>query len=211
MMRRLNNPLGLSLVELLITTSIVGMIMAGIVSIDYALRTNERQQTRTSLVALRTSAAMFDITTEASQAIGDVSTQCIRVAPGITTDNTNYICIYQSPTPTGTGDDNWVCYTRRGTNLHKCQFTVSTTPNPTNCTGAATDRIVGTVTTDVYNAPDTPFVWNDRTTASFYFQITLKNRFDPTTATYAAAVAQEHLTNPKIKLTSQVTPHVCSQ
>jgi prepilin-type N-terminal cleavage/methylation domain-containing protein len=205
MLRCMGNPKGLSLVELLITTSIVGMIMAGIVSVDYAVRTSERQQSRTALVGLRTSAAMTDITKEASQAIGDATTQCIRIG-NITTDNSNYICIYQSATPTGVADDFWICYTRRGTDLHKCEFDVPTTPNPTNCTGAGTDRIISTVTTDTFDAPNTPFVFNDRTTSSFYFQITLTNRFDPTTATYAAAVAQEHLTNPKTKLTSQVTP-----
>ena len=205
----LNNPKGLSLVELLVTTSIVGMIMVGMVSIDYALRSNERQQTRTSLVSLRTSAEMFDITSAASQAIGDVATQCIQMAADMTADNTNFICIYQSPTPTGTADDKWTCYTRESTDLHKCTFVAANGPN--SCTSGlkATDKVIGTVTTDVFNAPDTPVVFNDRTNRSLYFSITLKNRYDPTLGTYAATLAQEYLTNPKTKISSQVTPLGC--
>jgi prepilin-type N-terminal cleavage/methylation domain-containing protein len=211
---------GLTLVELLITTAIVGMIMLGMVSIDYALRSNEQQQTRSALVSLRTSAAMFDIVNTASQAIGDaspaaVTPRCIRYA-NLTTDNSNYICINRdlnaTPTPGDYSDDTWTCYTREATDLHKCGFVSAN--GPASCTSgskiAGSDRVIGTVTTDVFAAPDTPILIDDNVTKDFYFQITLKNRYDPTLATYAAVVAQEFLTNPKLKMTSQVVPSGCT-
>jgi prepilin-type N-terminal cleavage/methylation domain-containing protein len=206
---------GLSLVELLVTTSIVGMIMVGMVSIDYALRSNERQQLRSSLVSLRTSAMMFDITSEASQAFGDVATQCIQINQ-ITQNNNNYICIYRdiNTTPSDASDDIWTCYTRESADLHKCTFTAAHGADDCNNGARLSDRIIGQVTADVFDPPDSPFVFNNRATLNFYFQITLKSRFDPLTpslngAEYQDVLPQEYLTNPKIKLTSQATPVGC--
>ncbi|GEM_PF-2226929 len=205
---------GLSLAELLITTTIVGVIMMGMVSVDYALRTNEQQQTRAALVSLRTSATLTDMTVNARQAYGDVATRCIQIA-NIAADNTNYICIYRdidaagvpNNTPSVYADDRWVCYTRRGTNMHKCMRTVAAGPNA--CPAATP---IGTVTTDVYAAPDTPVVTSNAATLDFNFQLTLKNRYDPTVAgaTYAAILPQEYLTNPKVKMTTSVSPQGCT-
>jgi Tfp pilus assembly protein PilE len=224
-MTRWRNLKGLSLVELLITTSIVGMIMVGMVSIDYALRTSERQQSRTALVSLRTTAEMFDITTEAAQAFGDVATRCIQRAGNMTVDTTNYICIYKDSNGNATYDapvdpvnDRWVCYSRQSTDLHKCTFRA--VDGPSNCANVArlSDRILGTVTSDVYangDAPVTPLDISSRTTLDLYFQITLKNRYDPTDpsaagAAYINTIAQEYLTNPKVKMTSRVGAIGCS-
>ena len=68
-MRQCNDN-GLTLAELLITTMVIGIIMIGMVSVDYALRFSEQEQTRTSLATLRTSAALQDIATAAAQAYG---------------------------------------------------------------------------------------------------------------------------------------------
>jgi len=212
MARQHDNQKGLSLVELLVTTTIVGMIMLGIVSVDYALRTNEQEQTRAALVSLRTSAMMFDITSTASEAVGDLNDYCIQVfgtgANGLADDNTNAICIFRDKNATSTLDDGeWTCYTRQGTDLHKCTFDLSDIA-PCSAGGWNSDRVIGTVPTDVFDDTDTMVV-NNRATLSFYFQITLKNRYDPTATDYGDAVAQEYMTNPKIRLTSQVTPAGC--
>jgi Tfp pilus assembly protein PilV len=211
---------GLSLVELLIATSIVGMIMLGMVSIDYALRANERQQTRTALIALKTSTELADITNTASQATGDIATRCIQRASNMSANNNNYICIYRdatpTPTPADTSDDTWTCYTRRGTNLHKCTFAVNVQPTPNNCANG--DPVIGTVTADVYDDGDAPVVPADLNpnNLDLYLQITLKNRYDPTFpntngAKYSATYAQDYLTNPKIKLTTRVSPQACGR
>ncbi len=219
-MYRSRNMKGLTLVELLITTSIVAMIMLGMVSIDYALRSNEQQQTRTSLVSLRTSSMMFDVTNEAAQAFGDVATRCVQIN-NILTDNSNYICFYKdangnanyNAASDGNGD-RWACFSRQSTDLHKCTFRANQGPNHCQSGLKLTDRVVGTVTADVFEAPDTPFIQNSRGNLDLYFQVTLKNRYDPTnpsaaTAEYRDTLAQEYMTNPKILMTSQVTPRGC--
>ena len=207
---------GLTLAELLITTMIIGIVMIGIVSVDYAVRSSDQQQSRTSLVSLRTSAALEDIVTTATQAFGDSATRCIQMG-NLTTDNTNYICVYRdSGSPAVYSDDSWQCYTRRSTDVHKC--TRSLASDKGAC--AAADPVIGTVTIDTFDAPDTPvFV---ATSPDFYFQITLKSRFDPTKPTpgagavdtagakYSVAIAQEFMTNPKVKLTAKVAPIGCA-
>lgn len=204
---------GLTLVELLISTSIVGIIMLGVVSVDSAFRTNEQQQTRGALVSLRTSAVLADITNNARQATGDATNLCIQLAADMTVDLTNFICVYRdidsvtgsaNLTPSDFTDDSWVCYTRRGTNMHKCRMAAAA--GPLACT--AGDPVIGTVTTDTYATP--PAVVN--ATPDFYFEVTVRNRFNPAVAgqgTYAATFAQDYITNPRVELTARVTPPGC--
>lgn len=207
---------GLTLAELLITIMIVGIVMMGMVSVDYALRSSEQQQTRTSVATLRTSAVLQDIVTTATQAFGDSATRCIQMA-NLTTDATNYICMYRDfGTPSDYSDDSWLCYTRNGTNVHKCTRTLVSGKGA--C--AATDPVTGAVTIDTFDAPDTPVVV--ATSPDFYFQVTLKSRFDPTRPTpgvgavdtagakYSVVIAQEYMINPKVKLTEKVAPSGCS-
>ena len=183
------------------TTTIVGIIALGMVSIDYALHTNEQQQSRSALVSLRTSATLTDITTIARQAYGPVTTNCIQMAANMTVDNTNYVCIYRDVNPaTGAAnltpsvftDDSWTCYTRRGTNLHKCVRTVAAGLG--NCVAA--DPVIGTVTTDVFNATPPNMSVN-------LFTVYIKNRYDPTQA-------MAYITNPEIAMVGQVLPQACS-
>jgi prepilin-type N-terminal cleavage/methylation domain-containing protein len=209
------NKQGLTLAELLITTIIIGIVMVGLVSIDFAIRSNEQQQSRTSLATIRTSAVLQDIVTTASQAFGNATTQCVQIG-NITTDTTNYICIYRDyGTPSDNSDDSWQCYTRHGTDLHKCTRTVGNGKG--SC--ADTDPIIGTVTADTFDPPDTPYVV--ATNPDFYFQVTIKSRFDPSRpnpgigsanangAKYSVAIAQEFMVNPKVKMTSKITPASC--
>ncbi len=201
--------------ELLITTIIIGVVMVGMVSVDYALRSNEQQQSRTSIMTLRTSATLQSIVVTASQGYGDVASRCIQIG-NITTDATNYICVYRDfGTPSDFTDDSWQCFTRYSTNVHRCTRTLAAGQG--SC--ANTDPIIGTVTADTFDAPDSPVVVSAN--PNFYFQITIKNRFDPTRpnpgigatdvngAKYSVAIAQEYMINPKIKLSAKVTPAGC--
>lgn len=210
-----SNQNGLTLAELLVTTMIIGVIMVGMVSVDYALRTNEQQQSRTSVANLRTAATLQDIVTAATQAYGDVATRCVQMA-NLPTNSTNYICVYRDyGTPANFADDNWQCYTRHTTNIHKCTRTVAAGKGV--C--ATTDPVIGAVTIDTFNNPDTPVVVS--TSPDFYFQITLKNRFDPTRPTpgvggvdatgaqYSAVIANELRINPKVLLSQRVAPRGC--
>ena len=214
-MRMRHHQKGLTLAELLVTTMIIGVVMMGMVSVDFAIRSNDQQQSRLSVATLRTAATIQDVVATATQAFGDMTTRCIQTA-NLTTDATNYICIYRDwGTPANYTDDSWQCYTRHGNNLHKCTRTLVADKGA--CTNAA--PIIGTVTIDTFNAPDTPVFMT--TSPNFYFQITIKNRYDPTrpvpgvgaaspaSAEYADVIAQEYLTNPKIKLTAKIAPAGC--
>lgn len=214
-MRMHLNQNGLTLAELFVSTVIIGIIMMGVVSVDFALRSTEQQQSRSSIVSIRTSAVLEDIVKTASQAYGDAASQCIQLG-NITTNSTNYICVYRDyGSPSDYSDDNWQCYTRIGTDIHKC--TRSLGSGKGNC--LSTDLKIGTVTVDTFDAPDTPVVVS--TSPDFYFSVTVKNRFDPTRpvpgvgsvdtngAKYSVAIAKEYMTNPKIKLSAKIAPNSC--
>lgn len=209
------NRQGLTLAELLITTIIIGVVMVGMVSVDFAIRSNDQQQSRTSIATLRTSATLQEIVSTISQGFGDAASRCVQIG-SITADSTNYICIYRDfGTPADYSDDVWHCFTRHGTNLHKCTRTLA--DGKGSCVN--TDPIIGTVTADTFDAPDNPLIV--ATYPDFYIQITIKNRFDPSRpnpgvgavdvsgALYSVAIAQEFMNNPKIKMTSKITPASC--
>lgn len=214
-MRNNFNQKGLSLAELLVSTVIIGVIMMGIVSVDYALRSTDQQQSRSSITAIRTAAVLDDIVKTSTQASGDAATRCVQIG-NITTNATNYICIYRDyGTPAEYSDDNWQCFTRIGTNIHKC--TRSLAADKGQC--ATTDPIVGSVTIDTFDAPDTPSVI--AANPDFYFEVVIKNRFDPTRpvpgvggvdtagARYSVAIPKEYMTNPKVRLSARIAPIGC--
>lgn len=215
-MRIYLNQNGLTLAELFVSTTIIGIIMMGMVSVDFALRSTEQQQSRSSITNLRTAAVLEDIVQTASQAYGDAASRCIQIG-NITTNSTNYICVYRDyGTPVDFTDDNWQCYTRIGTDIHKCTRTLA--DDKGSC--LAGDPIIGTVTADTFDAPDTPTVVS--ASPDFYFAVTIKNRFDPTRpvpgsgstdlngAKYSVAIAKEYMTNPKVKLSARVAPNSCA-
>jgi len=206
---------GLTLAELLITSVIIGIIMLGVVSVDFAIRSNELQQSRTAIVTLKTSTMLKEIELNAMQAVGDFATRCVQLG-NITTDATNYICVYRDDTtPADYSDDYWKCFTRHGTNLHACTRTLASGKGA--C--ATTDRIIGGVTIDTFDAPDTPVVTS--TNPNLYVEFTLKSRYDPARpnpgigavdnngAKYSVAIAQEFLKNPKVKMKTRVAPAGC--
>lgn len=214
-MRKSNSIKGLTLAELLLTTMVIGIIMIGMVSVDYAMRSSDQQQTRSSLTSLRTAAITGDISATVAQAYGDPATRCVQMG-NLTTNDTNYICVYRDfGTPSDYTDDSWTCYTRRTNNLHKCTHTIADGIGA--C--AATDPVIGAVTIDTFDAPDTPSIV--AVSPNFYVEITIKSRFDPArpvpgvgaaspaTAEYADAIAQEYLTNPKVKSTVKLAPSGC--
>ncbi len=214
-MVKCNSRKGLTLAELLLTTMVIGIIMIGMVSVDYALRSNDQQQTRTSLATMRTAAVTEEISSVVRQAFGDPATRCVQM-DNLTANDTNFICVYRDyGTPSVFTDDDWTCYTRRTNNIHKCTRTV---PDGKGACGSI-DPIIGMVTIDTFNAPDTPLVVS--TNPDMYVEFTIKSRFDPTrpvpnagaaapsSAEYSDVIAQEFMTNPKVKQKVRLAPAGC--
>ena len=191
---------GLTLTELLITTVIVGVMMLGIVGAQMALQQSERGATRQALVSMRLSAMMTDISKNASLAIGN------SFQPGIVINRTGFCFRQDRGAPLGTPadftDDKWVCYTRIGTNLYKCESNLSS-----RCEGEGEDQILGAVTTRTFTEFATPPTTTlprlviDETVSNqkMFFEFTLETRYDP-------SKPYDYLNNPQLQMTTRVVP-----
>ena len=117
---------GLTLTELLVSTALIGIVMMGIISIDYATRkAQDASFDKRQVVVLATSAILEQILNDAAKITGDVAMPGVlfRIGPRQTT------CFRQdlnpNPdliTPIDFTDDTWVCYDQQGGNpaVHRC-------------------------------------------------------------------------------------------
>jgi prepilin-type N-terminal cleavage/methylation domain-containing protein len=163
----MKNKRGVTLTELLIASVLIGIIMLGIVSVDYATRQSHQKTTATGQLAMSTGGMLLDIMKNSSLAVGDAATannSGIYVSPG-----GNTACFRQDllQTPSNYTDDSWICYTESANNLLKCTRTASG-----DC-AAGSSRILGRVITGGFQ----PQVVNDG--RDLYFQVSLTSRTNP--------------------------------
>ena len=174
----------LTLTELLIATTIVGIIMMGVVSSDYAVRKSFQSQSADALLSLHTRVIVNDIIKNAALASG------YKNDLGIRTLDANNFCIRQDPknlpTPMDYSDDPWVCYTTvPNSALYTCAKPAGAVP-PAAC--ATSDQKLGAV---VSVAPSFD-------PATDTFSVTIVNRDDPGNP--------KSISNPEVTVTSQTSP-----
>jgi hypothetical protein len=182
----IKNKQAITLIELLVATISVSIIMLGVVSIDQALRQSHKSTSRNSLVSMRTSAMMLNITKVAQGATGDKSSQGIDLSLANTLCVRNEVAV--SPTPGDYTDDRWICYTKSSFDLLMCTGLVS----PQVCAGTSIGQLVNIT-----------FTWVDQPgstgSGDFYLEVTITNRYDP-------AATKDTFDNPEIILTTRISP-----
>ena len=118
MRRKMFDRNALTLTELLMTTAIVGIIMLGVVSVDYALRKQNRSSYGSLLSLLGAQSIAQRVITEATKAVGTSADPGIVVGsqtggPGpVRITDVNTFCIRRDMKNTPT---SWVCYWRSTT------------------------------------------------------------------------------------------------
>lgn len=199
--------------ELIVAMALVGIVMVGTVSVDFAVNNMRKSTADSSGVALRTAATMIDITNNVSRAVGDAQNI------GIQTDNTNGVCTLTAPCrswfcarqdgnppdPNVYTDDSWICYWKpdTDTNIYKCPRTFADGPGP--CTTG--DEIIGTAACETANCGNSNYLFtfsltNDPVARMFSFDINLKNRAYPT----QLQDPLKPMKNPEYELKSHITP-----
>jgi len=120
---------GMTLTELLIASILVGIIMAGAVSVDFAIRRGRKNMADGAKIAMELNAAMLQMTRDAMAATGDAS------SPGIVSDDTGAIfniCFRYDAnmTPNSYADDEWICYSQDTTQkiIRRCIQTAASGP-----------------------------------------------------------------------------------
>lgn len=188
---------GLSLTELLVATILIGIVMVGVASFSSVVKQLQSTTDRSTILHLKTSAAMSFIRKDALLATGDPS------SPGVLTYTSpptiGSICFrHDVNDPTSYGEDIWVCYFYESPNfLRRCYDTPAVNvPVQSNiqCNTAAQRQ-------DFLYLSDVDFfnIVNDADGRLQYIQITLAAVYDETAPAHP-------VTNPEYVLTAQISP-----
>ena len=187
---------GLTLTELVIASILVGIVMVGIFSVDFALRGSRAAASDDSLLAMKTWATMEHISKNAKLAVGNIVNPGVAAASG-----NNYLCFRQdtATTPDDYSDDIWRCYSRFSNNIHTCTKTAAAGASSCN----STDDVIGTYALkDSCSADCELFTYNlvqDATLHKFYLDISLTNRLRPGTPS-------DPMDNPNYTLQTRIFP-----
>lgn len=188
------NRKGITLTELLVAMILMGVVVLGIVSVDFSIRGMQKNISRDTFVTMRTSATMLDMAKNAAVMTGDQNNL------GFDNSGPNRFCFRKdvngsgSPnnTPNNYNDDFWICYQQSGTNIFKCSRS-----NPSDCPGSP--FILGTAVAGGLSISYIP----DSVAQNSSIAISIKNRYDPTQPASPS-------NNPEVTMTTKVSPAIQS-
>ena len=198
--------IGITLTELLVATILMGIVMLGIVSVDFAVRQMSKKTSSTALLRMYTSAVMQEIARNAAIITGDPNNPGFLSFPvGNPTrfyfrQDINAATGLPNNTPQDTSDDGWICYDQsqggaNAINIYKCRFPSPVSTNNDCFNVAAVGRIIiGTAVNNGLNMQFLPD--NSVATLKYYLEISLTNRKDPSSAASS--------TNPEVSISTQV-------
>lgn len=196
---------GLTLTELLVASVLVGIVMLGAISVDFAIRNTKLGSSRVEVLSKEVGATILNITRDAMLTAGDNSMDLLNAnswqATGIYTydvgDNFKSICFRQdiNSTPENYADDPWACYSHgNDLDIYRC----SVAANPAfagwqNCNNPSGRKLVHVTQTDFFDVvPDA-----DNHIQSI--DISLTARSDPNSAV-------NPVMNPQYSLESSISP-----
>ena len=169
----------MTLTELIVASVIIGIVMVGIVSIDFALRRSHLGTSRNSLLSMQTSHMLLEISKDAQLATGDQTNPGIDIQPPLGPPPYTLCIRRENPaapplTPADYSDDQWVCYSHDTvTNrLYKC----IDPNNPVVCTGGPGDTDLGTISAFV------PTLLTNPLTNDFSLDIDIISIYNPNVA-----------------------------
>ncbi len=179
----------MTLTEILVATMLVGIVMLGAVSVDYAVRSARKSASQDSSLSIRTQATLVRITRDASAAVGDFS------SPGIDDTTGGALCMRKElgGDLNTYDDDQWICYWKSVTKIYRCERTIAAGPGA--C--ATSDAEVGTVCSAA-SCFTYDFVL-DLPSAQIYLDVSLTGRTDPSQTFHA-------INNPEYTASTRVYP-----
>ncbi|MDP2654541.1 MAG: hypothetical protein Q8Q08_11015 [Candidatus Omnitrophota bacterium] len=186
----------MTLTELIVATILVGIVMVGTVSVDYAIRRTRQSTSFSGINSLETSATLLHISRNIALAVGDQQNSGIFDLAGGGSDG---FCIRQDilTTPGDYTDDEWKCYTRIAQRIHFC--TKTAVQGPLACVG--TDETVGFTVYDSGTGTDmfTYSITNNPATRDFYVDVTITSRTNP-------LAPSDPLKNPQYQVSTRIAP-----
>lgn len=187
----------MTLTELLVATVLVGVVMIGAVSMDYAVRRSKQTSGKSAFLMMQLSAAMTHLTRDAGMTSGDFTNV------GISFDDTGgapdirNICFRydDDATPGDLNDDAWNCFSIDAADniLYRCAAQAGVL-NPTNgeCTAGSRLMIAKLTTTDFFQIVNS-------TADLRYIQFNLTTQDN-------IGTPADPMTNPDYTLSNRVSP-----
>ena len=210
------NKTGVTLTELLVATILMGIVMLGIVSVDFAIRQMSKKTSSTALLRMYTSAVMQEMSRNAALItgsstgspappdIGFLSFPALNPTRFYFRQDINAATGLPNNTPQNTSDDGWICYDKSqggasAINIYKCRFSSPVLTNRDCFHAAAFGTII--IGTAVDNPPSQRLNMqflpdNNVPTQKYYLEISLTNRKYPSSAASA--------TNPEVSISTRV-------
>ncbi len=199
------NNRGLTLTELLVATILMGIVMLGIISVDYGIKQMSKSTSNTAFLKMYTSATLQDIARNASLITGNSTDPGFLINPKrfYFRQDINATTQAANNTPADTSDDAWICYDQsqggaNSVNIYRCRFNspVVTTKDCFDVLAIGRTTIGTAVdsTLDIQGIVD-----NIAPTQKYYLEISITNRKDP-------SLAADPLTNPEVTLSTRVDP-----
>ena len=202
----LQNNHGMTLTELIIAASLVGIVMVGAVSIDYAIRSTRQSVTASSTLSLQTAADLLQITRDANATTGmGDSDDTMRGLYTYATGPWREICFRQDQSDTQSlVDDLWVCYMHGADYLLWRCFNIPLSEPMvfTNCVGQGTETQMVQLDGNYYTTEGIDFftlVDGDSDGRTDAIDITLAATLDPLNPS-------NPLTNPTNVVSTRINP-----
>ena len=188
----------MTLAELLVASILMGIVMVGVISVNYAMKRMESTTSKATLLGMQTAAAMNHITRNGLLAVGYENNPGIVLALN-TPPDTSYLSFRQdtASTPGDFSDDQWVIYTDIGeaNHLYTCTQDAATGPVPQ---AAACDPAQSLLLLDNLSLINYQLVRDD-TVPSTYLEVHIQTQFDVTQPA-------DPVRNPTYDLTTQISP-----
>lgn len=189
----------MSLTELLVASMLIGIVMIGVASFTSAIKQFQSTNERSSILEIRTSAAVNHIRRNAMVAVGyrnDLGMRCSGGSPA-------YFSFRQDrlATPGDFADDTWVIYTDGSTagRMYVCTQNAASGPVPLTGGGQPCDPSGKPILLQNIQAIQFVCASDDATSAlDLYFEINLTTRYDRLTA-------YNPVTNPQYSIDTRIS------
>lgn len=193
----------MTLTELIVATTVIGIVMLGVFAVDYAIRSTRSNAAKNNLVSLQAASALLEITQAVKNTTGQrwdgVSQQPLQEGLFASAASPITLCTrydFDNEPSTFTGD-RWKCFQQTATNeIYRCAV------------NSYLNLPCGTTTTNllIKKPTATPFyiISRDATGSLNHVTITIDSRANPDQP-------ENKMTNPQFILSADIYPPALSQ
>lgn len=199
----MQNPSGMTLSELLVSTTLIGIVMIGVASFTLAVKDIQERTHKASILTMRLTSAMSRIRQDFDRAVGDPSDPGFAELFDNSTGEQTFCIRFDVNNPASYADDLWICYHIGASRLLSRFIDVDDSVVPcvwTDCVNQGTQDLSYAIgLSNATTLADKPFSVVTSGGRFDHIAVNLKIRFDSS----QTAVPLE---NPEYTLTGEIRP-----